>query len=266
MMDALDLSNNTTHFTVDHVRQWKADGIELAIVQLISGVRLAGDDCATQIRTCLDGGLAVDCYIFPRNDGLPMGPREKLALVPAELKPEIRQLWCDVEPAFNRDPSYDQVDEVLIASDEWAPHQRTGTYSALWVADKFGWHPWPWPDRKQWLVYVRFDGAPNLNGGFDGTNNHVMTQYRMDVVEAGVAGMDRNRLMDTETQAVRDWLNGGSSEPDVADCQQYKDALARVVNRIQIEDERKTAAGKPASIRRTIIREIASEAFQALQA
>lgn len=224
-MDALDLSNNTTRFTVDHVRQWKAGGVGLAIIQLISGVRLAGDDCATQIRTCLDAGVAVDCYIFPRNDGLPMSPAEKLALVPADLRPRIRQLWADVERAFDRWPARGEVDEVLEAGDAWARWQTTGTYGALWVADGLGWHPWPWPDRKQWLVYIRNDGAPNLGGTFDGTDNHVMTQYRMDVTENGVSGMDRSRLTDAEAAAVEAWLNGGEPMPDIDMAWQEKKGL-----------------------------------------
>lgn len=207
-MDALDISNNTTRFTVDHVQQWKAGGVGLAIIQLITGVYLAGDDCATQIQTCLDGGLAVDCYLFPGNDGLPLSAHDRLALVPPDLKPRIRQLWVDVEPAY-RDPSMVGVNAALAECDRWAPWQTTGTYSALWVADKLHWHPWPWPDRKQWLVYVRNDGTPNLGGTFDGTDHHVMTQYRMDVTENGVSGMDRSWLTGGEAQAVLDWLNGG---------------------------------------------------------
>jgi bacteriocin-like protein len=73
-----------------------------------------------------------------------------------------------------------------------------------------------------------------------------------------VPNVDLNVLSDDELARVQ----GGG---DMADCQAYKDALARVVNRIQIEDERKTANGQPATLRRTIVREIASEAFQALQ-
>lgn len=85
-MDAVDCSNFTAHFTEAHVQQWKAQGIGLAIVQLISGVKLSGDNCETQIRTCLAGGLAVDCYLFPGNDGLPLTTSQRLALIPPEAR------------------------------------------------------------------------------------------------------------------------------------------------------------------------------------
>jgi len=74
---------------------------------------------------------------------------------------------------------------------------------------------------------VRFDGAPNLGGTFDGTNNHRLTQYRMDVVEAGVAGMDRNRLTDAEADEVRAWLAGGTGVSEVD--QAWQDKKTRVV-------------------------------------
>jgi hypothetical protein len=206
-MDALDISNFTSRFTVDHVRQWKDQGIGLAIIQLISGVRLSGSDCATQIRTCLDGGLAVDCYFFPGNDGLPLTPEDRIALIPEDLKSRIRQLWVDIEPAHT-DPDVSSVNQAHDVGDRELLWQRTGDYSALWVANKLHWHPWPWPDRKQWLVNAT--NEPNLGGGFDGTDNHVMTQYHEDISLAGVSGMDRSLLSDAEEQAVLGWLEGGS--------------------------------------------------------
>jgi len=206
-MDALDISNFTSHFTTSHVAQWKAQGIGLVIVQLISGVRLSGDDCATQIMTCLDGGLAVDCYLFPGNDGLRMTTNQRLALVPPEARVKIRQLWVDIEPA-STNPNQAAVNKAHADCDAWAPWQTTGDYSALWVASKMGWLPWPWPNRKQWLVYVLNTGLPNLGGGFAATNNHVMTQYAMDVTVAGVSGMDRSRLSASEELAVTQWLGG----------------------------------------------------------
>lgn len=208
-MKALDLSNNTPAFTVDHVRQWRdQDDVGLAIIQLISGVRLAGDSCQRQILTCLEGGLAVDCYLFPGNDGLALTTAQRLALVPAEARVKIRQLWVDVEKAYSGFPTQGQVSRCTAECDAWAPWQQTGGYSALWVAQAVGWLPWPWPNRKQWLVYVRNDGSPNLGGSFAGTNNHVATQYRMDVVLAGIGGMDISLLSDSEAQAVTKWLGG----------------------------------------------------------
>lgn len=207
-LDALDLSNFTSHFTVDHVQQWKAAGVGLAIIQLIGGVRLSGDDCATQILTCLEGGLAVDCYLFPGNDGLPLSTAQRLALVPATVQPSIRQMWVDIEPA-NTNPTQPAINTAMSHCDIWAPHQRTGGYSALWVASKLGWLPWPWPTRKQWLVNAT--GVPNLGGTFNGTNLHVLTQYAEDVILAGVSGMDRSVLSDEEATAVTQWLAKGDA-------------------------------------------------------
>jgi hypothetical protein len=204
-VDSLDLSNFTSHFTTAHVAQWKAEGIGLVVVQLIAGVRLSGDDCATQIRTCLDGGVAVDCYLFPGNDGLGMTTNQRLALVPQPARVRIRQLWVDIEPA-STNPNQPAVNKAHADCDAWAPWQTTGDYSALWVASKMGWLPWPWPARKQWLVNAT--NVPNLGGGFSATNNHVMTQYAMDVTVAGVSGMDRSRLSASEELAVTQWLGG----------------------------------------------------------
>lgn len=204
-MQALDISNNTTRFTTATVRDWINQGIELAIIQLITGVRLAGDDCATQIMTCLDGGMAVDCYLFPGNDGLRLSTAQRLALVPADARVRIRQLWIDVEPAFTN-PSKPAINSSLATCDTWAPWQQTGNYSALWVASKMGWLPWPWPNRKQWLVNAT--NVPNLGGGFSGTNNHVLTQFHEDVVISGVSGMDLSLLADSEAAAVMQWLGG----------------------------------------------------------
>jgi hypothetical protein len=206
-VDSLDLSNFTSRISRASVNEWKDQGIGLAIIQLVSGVHLAGDNCQTQILTCLEGGLSVDCYLFPGNDGLPLTTAQRLALVPAEARVAIRQLWVDVEPAYTN-PSRPAIDKTLAVCDSWAPWQSSGNYSALWVASKMGWLPWPWPTRKQWLVYVRNDGAPNFGGAFSGTNNHVMTQYHEDVVLAGVSGMDRSLLSDSESLAVTKWLGG----------------------------------------------------------
>lgn len=206
-MDALDLSNFTSRFTVADILKWRDDGVGLAIIQLISGVHLAGDSCQTQILTCLAGGLAVDCYLFPGNDGLSFTTSQRLALVPPAARVKVRQLWVDVEPA-PANPNKAAIDSAHAVCDSWAPWQTTGDYSALWVAQRMGWLPWPWPNRKQWLVNVLNSGAPNLGGTFSGTNNHVMTQYRMDVTLAGVSGMDRSLLSDSEALAVTKWLGG----------------------------------------------------------
>jgi hypothetical protein len=74
---------------------------------------------------------------------------------------------------------------------------------------KYGWLPWPWPTRKQWLVNAT--NQPNLYGGFAGTNNHVITQYAEDVILDGVSGMDRSLLASSEEQAVIQWLGGPMS-------------------------------------------------------
>lgn len=202
---ALDISNNTPRFTTTHVQQWRNAGVGLAIIQLLSGVRLAGDDCATQIAICLEGGLAVDCYLFPGNDGLSLTTAQRLALVPAAYRVSIRQLWVDIEPAFTN-PNQPAINKTHATCDAWAPWQKTGDYSAYWVAAKMGWLPWPWPTRKQWLVNAT--GAANLGGEFSGTNDHVMTQFAEDVVLAGISGMDMSLLADSEEQAVLQWLGG----------------------------------------------------------
>lgn len=204
-MDALDISNFTSRFTVNNVRNWKAQGIGLAIIQLISGVNYSGDPCGTQIELCLEGGLAVDCYLFPGNDGNSLTTAQRLALVPSDARTEIRQLWVDIEPAYTL-PTKGQVNICMAGCDKWGPWQTCGQYSAYWVASKMGWLPWPWPTRKQWLVNAT--NSPNLGGEFSGTNNHVMTQYAEDVVVDGVSGMDRSLLATSEAEAVLRWLGG----------------------------------------------------------
>jgi hypothetical protein len=223
-LDSLDLSNYSSRFGSAEIQEWKAYGIGLVIIQLIAGVRRNGDSCQDQIDICLENGLAVDCYLFPGNDGLGMSTNQRLALVPSDARNSIRQLWVDVEPATTN-PNRHAIDAAIVDCDIWAPWQKTGTYSARWVADKMGWLPWPWPRQKQWLVNVLNSGAPNLGGEFSGTLNHVMTQYRMDVTLAGVSGMDMSLLTPSESEAVTQWL-GGNMEPIPQD---YKDKFGEDV-------------------------------------
>lgn len=204
-MESLDMSNFTSKFGSPAVEDWKRQGIGLAIVQLITGVRVSGDNCWDQILTCLDNGLAVDCYLFPGNDGLPLTTTQRLALIPPEARVKIRQLWIDIEPAYTN-PSKAAIESAFAVCDAWAPWQTTGAYSAYWVAQKMGWLPWPWPNRKQWLVNAT--NSPNLGGQFSGTNYHVMTQYHEDVVVSGVSGMDRNLLTDAEALSITRWIGG----------------------------------------------------------
>jgi hypothetical protein len=136
------------------------------------------------------------------------------------------------------------------AANDWAAEHGlppSGGYSGQWYVDAYlgGW----WPDGwlKWWAIYGIVPGS--VIGG-----DIVAHQWTSTPV-------DQNVLLESD---IVDYSEDGGDD-DMANCRAYKDALARAVDRIQIEDERKTAAGKPATIRRTVIREIASEAFQALQ-
>lgn len=139
---------------------------------------------------------------------------------------------------------HQDVTDARAAADEWAAAHGlppSGGYSGQWFLDGylFGWWPDGW--QKWWASYGIEPGS--ILGGDIVGHQYTSTPIDQSVFEDSEIG------------------NGG----DMADCQTYKDALARVVNRLQIEDERKAANGQPAALRRTIMREIASEAFAALE-
>ena len=204
-MQSIDVSNFTPRFTLQNIANWRAQGIDLGIVQLIGGVHYTGDDPATQIDLMLQGGMVVDCYLFPGNDGLPLTTSQRLALVPPSARVKIRQLWVDIEPASSN-ASQASINLSMAACDSWAPWQKAGQYTAYWVAQKYGWLPWPWPNRKQWLVNAT--GVANTGGTFAGTNNHVMTQFALDATVDGISGVDVSQLTPSEELAVIQWRGG----------------------------------------------------------
>jgi hypothetical protein len=263
-LNCIDVSNYSGALDDAQVAGLRAVGVELGIVQSLEPpAGYPQGVTRQQIQALLDGGIAVDAYVwlwfaFDVDD-----IERKCALLDGL---PIRQMWLDVE-----DQAAVQYDQATIEQKIQAAMDRcdqvpvtggrkTGVYSGRWWwADKrYGNDTTAFSDRVLWDS--DYDGL-DTTGGFvpyGGWRERTIKQYHGTTTLAGVPNVDLNVLSDDELARVQ----GGG---DMADCQAYKDALARVVNRIQIEDERKTANGQPATLRRTIVREIASEAFQALQ-
>lgn len=129
--------------------------------------------------------------------------------------------------------------EARMAADAWAAERNlpaSGGYSGRWYIDGYlsGWWPADW---LQWLA--TYDNNPGSQLGGDVVGH----QYSSTPVDQSV-------FIDSE-------IVGDPVDDD--DCQAYKDALDRGVQRLWIETAKKTTLSKK------IIKEIAAEMYAALQ-
>lgn len=254
-------ARDCSNYTVDTLPldQWKAEGVGLVIIQAFPLSYHQYAEQRAQMAACAAAGLPFDCYVYDylgdptwlwgALDGLDQ------IFLPSH-KP--RMVWLDEEDV-ETEAGWLPSQRVTAMSGSIASviqrGYRCGIYSSPWWWTPRTANSWAFDDLPLWAA--EYDGIADalVFTTFGGWDVCAIKQY------AGTQpdGTDLNVLSAAEEAE----LLGGTE--DVADCQSYKDALARAVNRLQIEDERKDAKGNAATLRRTIIREIASEAFQALQ-
>jgi hypothetical protein len=173
----------------------------------------------------------------------------RLQTVPSSVPLDMRP-WLDIEDNTANTTRQRQKDilDARATMDEWASQMglpQSGGYSADWYVKDYldGW----WPDNfvKWWANYSAPAGS--IIGG-----DVVAHQYTSSPA-------DLNEMLESEIIQV-------TGTPTAADCQVYKDAIERAVNRLQIELDRKDSHARPAELRRSIIEEIQRELFAAFQA
>lgn len=263
---AADLSNYTTDLSVEALDAWKNDGITHTIIQSVDPPPgYPEGKTRGQIAFCAANGMTVDAYIWLWFDLDIADINRKLALLDGL---PVRRLWLDVEDTaaqkYSQALTETKVGDALFALTDYSAdhglHGLPGIYTGawFWTDPKYMGNTTTFSNRDLWTA--QYDDIPDTSvfTPYGGWTSCAIKQYHGTMGLHGVWDIDLNVLSDEEAAKL-------SSGGDMADCQVYKDALERVVNRIQIEDERQTAAGKPATLRRTIIREIAAEAFKALQ-
>lgn len=268
---AVDVSNYTSELTPDALAAWEANDVGLIIIQSVDPpANYPPGKTRLQVRQCTDAGLIVDIYIWLWFDLDVSDIQRKLTLL--EGLPPIRRLWLDVED--DAAANYDQamceakVQAALFECDHWSSEHGladlTGVYSGRWFwadARYMGNTP-AFNSRDLWDA--NYDDDADAAAGFvsyGGWQSCAVKQWQGTTTFHGVSGVDMNALSAAESAKL---TNGGP--PPVADCATYKAAIERAVNRLQIELDRKTAAGKTAALRRTLVQEIEGELFQALQA
>lgn len=249
-MLARDCSNYTVELTDATLAQWIAEGVGLLIIQAFPASYAQYQEQQRQVAAAVRNGLPFDHYIYDYL-GDPTWVWDALEGIKAQAA-QPRMVWLDEEDVETDNGATDDASKAYRAQLIWSRVQHVrdsgypvGIYTGSW---------W-WTPRVGAVDYLaelplwaaQYDGIADTRvfTPFGGWTTCAVKQY------AGTQGDG------TDLNVV--------SEEVMADCQAYRDALERVVNRIQIELERKTASGRAGSLRRTIFREIASEAFGALQ-
>jgi hypothetical protein len=211
------------------------------------------------MRAVAAAGMPWDAYVYQYlafGDWLP-GALQTLDLAAAEgLVP--RKAWLDVEDVdsgkdWSQSQRVDAVQRDLDLMDAWlTAHDRppAGIYSADWY-----WRPWlgntaRFTDRALWAAQYDNDPDTTRFTSFGGWSDCRIKQYAGSQPD----GTDLDSLSADEAAA----LSGGTPAAP-AECQIYKDALDRGVQRLWIETAKKTTLSKK------IVKEIAAEMFQALQ-
>lgn len=260
-MLARDVSNYTVPLTAALLAQWKAEGVGLVLIQAFPPSYGQYAEQRDQMAMCAQEGMPFDGYIYDYL-GDPTWLRGALdgldqALLPS-LKP--RQLWLDEEDTETEAGWSQQQRVAAIKESEVAAVLRgysTGIYTS----------PWWWVPRTGNSTSLRtlnlwaaqYDGIADASvfTPFGGWASCSIKQY----AGSQPGGTDLN-VLSTDEEA--ELTKPEEPLPDPS-CDQYKAALERAVNRVQIELDRKTTAGKSATLRRKVFKEIGSELFQALQ-
>lgn len=269
-MLCLDCSNYTVEFTPELLQSWKARGVGLLILQAFPSWYVQYEEQQRQMRMCRQESMPFDAYIYDYlgiPDWLDHGLEGLTQLHEQEgLLP--RMLWLDEEDVESAESATQQqrvvdINWSLIRADKWsADHglQRAGIYTAAWWwVPKTG-NSTQFSDRKLW--FAQYDGLPDASvftpfGGW-GTGMARVKQYagsQPDGTDLNVLSVDEEAELGVPVP---------EPEPVPGDCAVYRSAIERAVNRLQIEDERKTAAGPLAALRRKQHREIRAELFKVL--
>lgn len=270
MMRAVDVSNYTSMLSQGVLDAWQNQhGVGLVIVQSLNPpLGYPPGVTRQQINACAQAGMPVDIYLWLwTNSDVSADMWNKLAVVDG-LEHLIRKVWVDVEDAAPATvvARIEAARAAFAVADAWCQmHEKppAGLYSARWYWPTYMGNTTEFGDRALWDA--DYDGDPDNEAGwqpYGGWSERRIKQYAGTSTLAGQGGVDLNVLSIAEEAELTH--PEPIPEPIPPDCQPFKDALERAVNRLQIEDERKTAAGKPAALRRLQHRDIRRELFEAL--
>jgi hypothetical protein len=261
-MLARDVSNYSVPLTPELLEQWKAEGVGHLLIQAFPPDYQQYAEQRNQMRAAVAAGLTFDCYVYDylSDPTWLWGALDGIA----QALQQPHMIWLDeedVQTDQGMDPEYRvyliRARVQNVKDRGWSVGIYTGQW---WWVPKTG-NSSEFSGLKLWTA--QYDNIANASvfSPYGGWMECRVKQYAGSQPD----GTDLNVLSAAEEAELTGTDIGGDDGDDMADCQQYKQALERVVNRIQIEDERKTSTGKTAAIRRTILREIASEAFKAIQ-
>lgn len=232
-MKAVDCSNWTGPLTQETLAAWKADGVELIIVQAVDpppGYPLGVT--RQQIAACLEAGLAVDAYVwfwFERSLW-PWDLDRKLALLDGL---PIRQLWLDVEdtaPGYSPEQRAAAVSLALSRLDAYrtTSGQKAGVYTGRWYWTDYLADTPEFADRELWDAdYDGIEDAEQSWEPYGGWTERAIKQWRGTSELAGMGGIDLNVLSPEEAAEVR-----GTPDQDEAVCQELVNALAYVCDNL----------------------------------
>jgi len=262
VLSGIDISNLQGPPAVYQGQGWYIDS-QFVIVQAIPRPRPNGL-AADQLRAAHEDGKKVGIYCWLWHDPswrLAADVREdqllRLATVPEDVALDMRA-WLDVEDdqsaawaASGLQVRKDDVLRALEALNEWSAARGlpdAGMYTSRYYADRLldGWLP---NGVKLWLASYGVEPGSLIGG------DCVAHQYTSTPI-------DQDMML--ESEIINPDFPGVPPNPLPTDCDAYRSVIERGVNRLQIELDRKTAASKPAALRRTLIREIQSELFAAL--
>jgi Glycosyl hydrolases family 25 len=252
----IDISN---HQTMAYRSTWPYQGADFVIVQAIAppspftGWEIGGYT-AEQLRAARDDDKAAGAYVwlwnsFSTSAATKADIASRLALIPDDVPLDMR-LWLDMEDTTqdHGPPRQQDVLDALEVMDEWAIDHGlplTGVYSGDWYIRGYmdAWFP---PDR----VYWQANYAHTMESAEAALlPARPMIQYTSDPI-------DQNVMLESEVV--------GWEVPDV-NCDAYKAAIERAVNRLQIELARRTPAGRVKPLSRPLVTEIQNELYQALR-
>lgn len=210
MTRAADISNYTSDLTPEALAAWRADGVELVLVQAIDPpAGFPVGKTRDQVQACLAAGLVVDAYVYLWFDNDISDIQHKLQLLDGL---PIRRMWLDVEDESAA--RYDwaaceaKVRDALNACDSFTVTgiDRTGIYTGgwFWRSDQYMANTTTFADRELWDANYA-DGVADAAAGFvpyGGWTSCAIKQWQGTTTYFGVSGVDMDVLSEQEANKL----------------------------------------------------------------
>jgi hypothetical protein len=233
-MYAIDVSNYTSELSGSILRQWKAAGVGLVIIQAFPQHYHQYAEQRRQMRACAEAGIPFDVYMYDylADPTWRQGALVGLERAKAEEGLEPRQLWLDeedteTEQGWPAGARRDAIQRSRIACE--AAGYTVGIYTGAW---------WWGPKTANWtgcadldLWDSDYDHVPDAEYGwspYGGWTHRRIKQHIGTSVFLGVSGVDQNVLSVEEAAEIT-----GSEEAEVPIPQEYQDKFGIGPNDIQ---------------------------------